>query len=45
MGVWVRGAAEGSGLKRRIFVGASMGIELSPDVSAKAIPYGTEAVD
>ena len=45
LGVWVRGAAEGSGLKRRIFVGASMGIELSPDVSAKAIPYGTEAVD
>jgi len=45
VGVWVRGAAEGSGLKRRIFVGASMGIELSPDVSAKAIPYGTEVVD
>ena len=45
LGVWARGAAEGSGLKSCTFVGASMGIELSPDASAKAIPYGTEAAD
>ena len=45
LGVWVRGAGEEPGLKRRTFVGARLGIDLSPDVSAKAIPYGTEAVD
>ena len=45
LGVWVRGAAEGSGLKRCTPVGASMGIGLSPDLSVKAIRYDTEVLD
>jgi len=40
-----RGAAEGSGLKRCTSVGASMGIDLSPDLPVKAIWYDTEAFD
>ena len=45
LGVWVGGAAEGSGLKRCTSVGASMGIDLSPDLPVKAIWYDTEAFD
>ena len=45
LGVGVCGAAEGPGLTRLTFVGASMGIALSPEASSKAILYGTEAVD
>ena len=43
--VAVRGAAEGSGLKRCTSVGASMGMKLSPDLSVEAIWYDTEALD
>jgi hypothetical protein len=41
LGVWVRGAAEGSGMKRWTSVGASMGIKLSPDLPVNAIWYDT----
>ena len=45
LGVWVRGAAEESGLKTCTSVGASMRMELSPDLPVKAIWYDTEAFD
>ena len=44
LGVGVCGAAQGS-RDEPLSELASMGIELSPNSSAKAIPYGTEAVD
>ena len=45
LGVWVRGAAQGSGLKRCTSVAASMRMRLSPDLPVKAIWYDTEAFD
>ena len=39
----VRGAAEGSGLKRWTFTRDGMGIALAPDVSIKPMRHGTEA--